>query len=386
MSGQNPGGHGIFGFIDRTLPDLSLLLPNAANRQGTSLWGELSRNHIPVIVMNVPVTYPPEQVNGVLIGGFLGVDVKKIAFPSSVSSYLEEKNYIIDADTSSALEKPDEFIEHLTAIIDQRFSIFKELIDSNPWRYAHLHIMETDRLFHFLWSAVDNKSDRLCPAIYKFFEVLDQHLTDIISHIDDDTEVLILSDHGFCASNVEWDLNAWLVENGYLKWHPHLGRGLHRMKPESIAYSLIPGRIYLNLKGRESTGSVDPTELEAIRQNLMQHLLTARQPDGATPVFEAVLSGADLFSGTSAFQAPDIVAVPAKGVELKSRLQPASIVQPARLKGMHTYENAMVWFRNGTLTNPVPAIMDLYSTILSYFGIVDPLAEGHVIATWPHST
>ena len=83
MSGQNPGGHGIFGFIDRTLPDLSLLLPNAANRQGTSLWGILNQYHIPVIVMNVPVTYPPEKVNGILIGGFLGVDVKKIAFPSS---------------------------------------------------------------------------------------------------------------------------------------------------------------------------------------------------------------------------------------------------------------------------------------------------------------
>ncbi len=386
MSGRNPGGHGIFGFIDRTLPGLSLTLPNAANRQGTSLWGMLSQYHIPVIVMNVPVTYPPEPVNGILIGGFLGVDVEKIAFPSAISRLLSKKNYIIDADTSSALDKPDEFIEQLTAIVNQRFTVFKELIKSNPWRYAHLHIMETDRLFHFLWSSVNDETDRLYSMICDFFEILDQNLSDIVKTADDSTEVLILSDHGFCASNIEWDLNAWLVENGYLKWDQESGNGLHRMKPESIAYSMIPGRLYLNLKDRESIGSVDPMEFTRVRDSLVQHLSSVCLPDGTTPVFEKVLRGSELFSGPAARSAPDIVAVPAPGVELKSRLQPAPLTRPTRLQGMHTYENAMIWFRNGRLISSIPAIIDLYSTILSYFGIVDPLAEGHVIAAWPHST
>lgn len=386
MSGRNPGSHNIFGFVDRTLPDLSLVLPNAANREGPTLWGMLSRHQIPVIVMNVPVTYPPEQVNGILVGGFLGVNVDKIASPATISDELVRKQYIIDADTSSAFERPAEFISHLVTIINRRCDIFKEFILKYPWSYAHLHIMETDRLFHFLWPSVVDSQDALFPAISALFDTLDRRIADLIARSGDGTEVLILSDHGFCASHIEWDLNAWLAENGFLKWGGDIRDGLRGMNSESVAYSLLPGRIYLNVKDREYRGSVDSAQANSLRDHLIARLATALQMDGISPVFEEILSGESLFSGPCFRQAPDIVAVPVPGVELKSRMKPGELIQPARLPGMHTRDDAMVWFRKGILQKSNPGIIDLYTTILSYFDVYDISAEGHDIAVWPHGT
>jgi predicted AlkP superfamily phosphohydrolase/phosphomutase len=386
MSGRNPGEHNIFGFIDRTLPELSLVLPNAANRKGPTLWGMLSRHQVPVIVMNVPVTYPPEQVNGILVGGFLGVDVAKIASPVTISGDLVRKQYIIDADTSSASVRPADFVSHLVTIINRRCDIFCEFCRTYPWHYAHVHIMETDRLFHFLWPSAVDTQDALYPAISVLYDTLDRRISDLVERTGDNTEVLILSDHGFCASHIEWDLNAWLVENGFLKWNSDSGDGLRGMKPESVAYSLLPGRVYLNLNGRESGGSVDSSDAEGIRDHLIDRLSVARQADGTSPVFAEVLSGDGLFSGSCFRQAPDIVAVPVHGVELKSRMRPGDVIRPASLPGMHTRDNAMVWFRKGVLQESNPEIIDLYATILSYFDVYDMSAEGHGIATWPHGT
>jgi predicted AlkP superfamily phosphohydrolase/phosphomutase len=386
MSGRNPGNHNIYGFIDRILPDMSLTLLNASSRRGPSLQNTLNQNNIPVIMMNVPVTWPPEPVNSILVGGFLGVDPEKIAYPPSVSAYLTQNGYIIDANTSEAADKPFDFIDHLTDIVRRRCDAFKHLLESYPWEYAHLHIMETDRLFHFLWKSVFESESRLHSRIWHFFEILDSELFSVINSVNDSDEIILLSDHGFSESVIEWDINAWLLETGRLKWMSGDQKGLRRISPDSIAYSLIPGRIYLNLRGREMNGVVDADQANQILANLKDELFLETQPDGFTPVFTDIRFGTDLFRGDCASSGPDLVAVPADGVELKSRLNTSPLVQPSRMEGMHTFNDAMVVFRHGRFVSKKPKIIDMYSTILSFFGICDTDAEGTVIASWPYSS
>ncbi len=386
MSGRNPGNHRIYGFIDRTLPDMSLTLPNASSRRGPSLQNTLNQHDIPVIMMNVPVTYPPEPINSVLVGGFLGVNPEKIAYPPEVSNYLAQNGYVIDADTSEAADKPFEFVDQLTDIVRRRCDAFKHLLKSYPWQYAHLHIMETDRLFHFLWKSVSEFESPLHSRIRHFFEILDSELFSVINSVNDSDEIILLSDHGFTESVIEWDINAWLAETGRLEWLSGDRKGLHRISPDSVAYSLIPGRIYLNLKGREVTGSVEPDQALKVCADLIRELASERLPDGINPVFTDIVHGSNIFSGPYSGAAPDLVAIPAKGVELKSRMDTGPIKRAPRMQGMHTFDDAMVVFRHGRFVSKKLKIIDMYSTILSFFGICDKDAEGTVIASWPFSS
>ena len=100
MTGKNPAGHGIFGFIDRRPNPFSLFIPNARNLRAETIWEKLSRQGKRVIVINVPVTYPPKPVNGILIGGFLGTDVNRIGYPPQINRTLAQMNYVIDVDAS----------------------------------------------------------------------------------------------------------------------------------------------------------------------------------------------------------------------------------------------------------------------------------------------
>ncbi len=384
LSGRNPGGHNIYGFIERDRQTGTLYLPNAVNRRGPALYKTLGNQGIPVIMMNIPVTYPPEPVNGILVGCFLGMNPQKIAWPRSVSQELADAGYIIDADTASAREKPQEFIDQLIGIIRKRCSIFKELLQKHPWRFAHLHIMETDRLFHFLWSSVKNPDSELHPGIKQLLQIMDEAVSSVIDEVSDNDEVMILSDHGFCSIDTEWDLNAWLAENGWLSWAHESERGFRRIASESQFFSLLPGRIYLNnqvenCSGKRTSGSQADNRM--IEELIMQ-LKTVRTGPEDRPVFSDVARCADFFRGEFAGLAPDVLAVPVEGVDLKARMEPGPVRQKSRLEGMHTLENAMIWFRHGRMQTTHPAIIDMYPTILSYFGLTEPGMEGKCIVAW----
>ncbi len=84
MTGCNPGKHGIFGFIDRREGAWELSFPNSRMMAVDNIWQVLSKADKRVFGMNVPTTYPPRPVNGILIGGFLTPTVDKAAYPASV--------------------------------------------------------------------------------------------------------------------------------------------------------------------------------------------------------------------------------------------------------------------------------------------------------------
>ena len=84
MTGQNPAKHGIFGFVDRDPATLKTYIPTARNMLSPTLWEILSRAGKRVVVVNVPVTFPPKPVNGVLVGCFLSPSLDKTVYPESL--------------------------------------------------------------------------------------------------------------------------------------------------------------------------------------------------------------------------------------------------------------------------------------------------------------
>ncbi|MFQ5841663.1 MAG: alkaline phosphatase family protein, partial [Thermodesulfobacteriota bacterium] len=148
MTGKNPGKHNIYGFVDRYPRSMDVFIPTSRDMDGKTLWEILSQAGKRVVVINVPVTYPPREVNGILISGFLCTNIDKIAYPKEKAGLLKEIGYRIDVDAWQARKSIDRFLEDLHLTLDKRIEAAFNFLGGEEWDFFQLHIMETDRINH----------------------------------------------------------------------------------------------------------------------------------------------------------------------------------------------------------------------------------------------
>lgn len=382
MTGVNPGKHGIYGFADRKPGTYKIYIPTANNVRSPTLWETLSGHGKRVIVMNVPVTYPPREVNGILIAGFLSPNLDKIAYPPAVSEKLKGMEYRIDMDPWQARESKEKMLEDFHLTLAKRVEVMLQLMDNEPWDFFMCHIMETDRLHHFLWEDMENGGEPYTTAFYRCYAEIDHALGQVRERLDDDITLIILSDHGFCTLTKEVYINHWLAENGWLQFDKEPPESIEDIASESRAYSLDPGRIYINLKGREPAGSIAPgQEYEQLREDLAQALLELRDPQTGRSIVRQAFRREELYSGPYLAQAPDLVAVPYDGYDLKGPVNKGMLTFKGPLVGMHTYDNAMFYVSKKTLASDGITVMDAMPTILRLMDLpVLETLDGQVVA------
>jgi predicted AlkP superfamily phosphohydrolase/phosphomutase len=374
MTGMNPGRHGIFGFVDRNPETMELFVPTSSHMAAETLWEWLSRNGKRVVVINVPGTYPPRKVNGILVSGFLCPDMEKISYPRELASDLKTMGYRIDIDSWKARRSTDAFLGDVNEALQKRFEAAFALIKRVQWDFFQLHVMETDRVNHFLWRKWVEGDSVYGPLFVDFYQKLDGYLGALVDRIGDETELVILSDHGFCELQREVYLNHWLEREGFLRMRKEsdLVKDLH---PESKAYSLYPGRIYVNLKGREATGVVEEgQDYERTRDHLMEALLGVRDPEKDDPIIQRVLKREEVFRGPYLGSAPDLMAIPQNGYDLKGSFAKTTLTATSELMGMHTYDDALLYVRNRGIQKEdnTFSIMDAYSVVLKLMNLEKP--------------
>lgn len=359
-TGENPAEHNIFGFVDRNPAPFEITIPTARNRKAKTIWQELSEQGKKVIVINVPLTYPPEEVNGILISCFLCTDIEKSSYPKEFSGYLKDKGYIIDVDAGLAKENKQKFIGELHRALEKRFEVAFDLIDKQDWDYFQLHIMETDRLFHFLWSDIENKNG-FYADIVRFFKKLDLFLKKLNEKLLKSDRLIILSDHGFCSVKAEVQLNAWLKEQGLLKF-TSTDEKLTDYDKSSVCYSLLPGRIFINLERREEKGTVTAGDYQGVREDIKNRLLEFKAPESGEKIIDKVFFKEEIYSGPYLEDAADIIAHPKRGYDLKGRTGNISVFEHSHLNGMHTYDDAFIYAKNCDISK-VKSIVDVKKAI-----------------------
>jgi predicted AlkP superfamily phosphohydrolase/phosphomutase len=170
-------------------------------------------------------------------------------------------------------------------------------------------------------------------------------------------------------------LNHWLQKEGWLKFREENPKSVKDIHQESKAYSLIPGRIYVNLAGRESSGNVHfPGEYERIREEVKGALLGMRDPDSGERIIEKVFKREELYHGPHYNEGPDLVAIPHNGYDLKGNLDKKELTYKGPLVGMHTYDDAFLYIRDvevGKGDNQF-GVMDVMPTILKLMGVSPP--------------
>ena len=374
MTGMNPAGHNIFGFMDRAPQTMEMFVPTSKHMAAETLWEWLSRNGKKVVVVNVPGTYPPRVVNGIMIAGFLCADINKISYPREIAHDLKAMGYRIDVDSWKARRSRDDFLTDVNLALDKRFEAAFSLMKQVDWDFFQLHIMETDRINHFLWRHWKEEDPVYGPLFLGFYQKLDDYLGTLIDRIGDGTELVILSDHGFCELKREVYLNHWLEQEGFLKMRKE-SDSVRDILPESRAYSLYPGRVYVNLRGREATGGVEGGQAyEMVRQNLTEGLLGVRDPETGESIIKSVLKREDIYDGPHLLSAPDLVVIPNKGYDLKGSFAKPTLTAGSEVMGMHTYDDALLFVRNREIQKEDNrfGIMDSYSVVLKLMNIKRP--------------
>ena len=375
MTGKNPGKHNIYGFVDRFPASMDVFIPTSRDMTGETLWEILSQAGKKVVVINVPVTFPPREVNGILISGFLCPNIDKIAYPKEQASVLKEMGYRIDVDAWQARESLDRFLEDLHLTLDKRIEAMFYFLEREEWDFFQIHIMETDRINHFLWGLWEEGDPQYGPEFIKYYQKIDAILGRINAGLEEGTRLIVLSDHGFCGMKKEVFLNHWLQREGWLKFREKAPKSVKDIHQESKAYSLIPGRIYVNLAGRESSGSVRfPDEYERIRGEVKEALLGMRDPDSGERIIEKVLKREELYHGPHFNEGPDLVAIPYNGYDLKGNLDKKELTYKGPLVGMHTYDDAFFYIRDVEINrgNNQFGVMDVMPTILKLIGVNPP--------------
>ena len=368
-TGRNPGKHGIFGFQDRKPGTYDTYIATGAHMKAETMWETLSRRGKRVIALNIPGSYPPKPVNGLMVGDFLSPRLEGATYPADLASRLEVMGYRIDIDPAKGRQEDrGPLLEDLHETLAARKRTMFALMKEEEWDVMQVHFMGTDRIAHFLIEQWEQGDPRYAPEFERYFAAIDNMLGELDAELDDRTALLSLSDHGFCSIKREVFVNRWLQENGFLEELAGERPKLDQLTTASRAYSMDPGRIYVNLKGREPNGSVEAgAEYEASLAELTEALLAMTCPETGERVVSQVLRRDELFQGPHAAQGPDLVAYPFDGYDLKGQLGRPEVFFKGSLVGMHTFDDAF-WYVRGREFSGRPKVMDGAPTVLALLG------------------
>ncbi|MBD3225536.1 MAG: hypothetical protein GF313_12475 [Caldithrix sp.] len=381
FTGQTPAHHGIWGFVDREPSTMDWRLYGSDNIKQLTLLTHLSKHNKRIASINVPMTSPPYKINGIMVGGFLENDITRNTYPAALGKMLKARGYRIDSEIELAKNDLHAFLEDLHTVYQKRINTMWHFWEQSDWDFFMCHIMETDRLHHFFWKYLNSGDHSFNQAFKMFYQKIDHLLGQIYKALDKQTAFMILSDHGFTELKKEVNLNRWLQAQGWLDFDTANAQSFKAMSAGSKAYSLYPGRIYINLQGREKYGSIKSgVEFEQWRQRISHRLYQLKDPETDAPVIKRIYKNHELMEsylihkGTTNTTAmpqhiPDLLVTGYDGYEIKGYLSKPQIFDKTIFNGMHTFDNAFVLTNGLVLPDGPLKITNLAQLIVEYLNL-----------------
>ncbi len=368
-----PGEHGVYGFTRLDPSSYALSVTDSSHIRTPTIFDRLSSRGLVSKVLNLPNTYPAKPLRGMLVSGFVAPELSRAVHPPVLASILARQGYILEAETSRGRAEPDLLLDGLTRSLVSRQAALDLLWSGVDFDLFVCVLTETDRLFHFFLDAVLDPAHWQHGRCMKLLRLWDSVLGDALErHADlpEPKRLVVLADHGFVPLITEVDINAWLARAGFLRLLPGASQpeggqwDATRIAPESRAFALDPGRIYLHDRERFGRGRLDRQEAKAVREDIRQGLLELRFE--GRPVLEAVHKGEELYAGPQAHHAPDLVCVGHPGFDLKAKFDRREIFGLFGRTGTHSTRDAIFWDSLGSR----PALLrDTGKLVLNHFGL-----------------
>ena len=376
MTGKNPGKHGVFEFLLRrkgsgALPDTPV---NSHSRDGLPFWDLLGQMGKQAIVTNVPCTYPPSMVNGVMISDFLTPRGRRdFTYPEKLIEEVEGRFgpyelYITEVYTPGNVDK---ILDQLFTELEYKTNVNRYLMEQYGWDVFATHYWGTDRFQHELWHLLDEthpffdrkEHDAHINRIHEYWHAVDSTLGELFDDVGNDATVYLGSDHGFGPIEKFLCFNVWLIDEGLLVLkrdamtlfkravfrlgltpdlayrsamkmglaHLRLSVGVtNRSKLMKVANLLMLsledvdwsrtvafskgnyGQIFINVRGRDEHGIVEPgAAYETEVRQVIDKLRALVDPATRQPLIGSIWRREDLYTGPHIDEAPDIQFLPA---------------------------------------------------------------------------
>jgi predicted AlkP superfamily phosphohydrolase/phosphomutase len=288
-SSRSPGSLGFYGFRNRRDHSYDkLTFADSRSVRVPRVWDLLSTRGRPVIVLGVPQTYPVSRVNGVMVSCFLTPDTEtsQYTYPAGLKGEIEALvgRYLVDVRNFRTDDK-DRLLAEIEEMTEKRFRVAEHLLETRPWDLFFMVEMGTDRIHHGFWRFTDSEhrlyeaGNQYEQAMLDYYRALDAKLGRLLRFADEDTAILLVSDHGAKRMDGGICVNEWLRREGYLhlKEEPD---GPTRLTPDLIDWSRTTAwgeggyycRLFLNVEGREPEGIVPADQYERVRAELKDRL------------------------------------------------------------------------------------------------------------------
>jgi predicted AlkP superfamily phosphohydrolase/phosphomutase len=339
MTGVNPGRHQVAAFEEYDFATNSLRFTTSQSIAVETMWGYLSRLGYKVASLNMPWTYPPTKLNGVMVSGYgcPGMQFEYTYPPEWKEKIVQE---IPDYDMAQRWQKGnlednalfEQNLERSKRILEHSVELAQLVDGETDWQVMAVEIQQLDTLLHRLWKYVIPSGWERWPKraekLFEFFGHLDKVVGELAALAARETDLLMaVSDHGHGAIQAKVKPNTLLAQWGYLHkptWIARMFRRLrrHAMKlkgksatfdrgPKDIiekfgldwsrtrAAAVFVGQntfIFLNVQGRQPGGIVAPgKEYEDLIAELKQRFLKVKDPKTGTKVFSDALTPEELY-------------------------------------------------------------------------------------------
>lgn len=409
QTGVNPGKHGIFGFLNYRKNPADPPLFTSKDVKATRLWDYLARFGIKSLVINMPLTYPLSNINGVIISSFDTPPGKIFIYPKKYKKILQEIDYKIDLFVDGkygnlprselSYNEKGQLLEEIINISRKRALVLKRISEMDQFSLFFVLFKEVDIVQHLFWG--ENR-------LVKYFRELDKILSEVFLFFDkkwhQEIYLLILSDHGFHKiSRFEFSIYRWLKEKGYIKFSDievtHFWRFLNTLNSVIKKTGINPAyfgvvkkfRRWLVKNAEEEQAGVNyerfgirasfeglyfDKDLSIAETVLIKELRNLRYK--GKKVFELVKRSENLYKGEYLRVAPNIIWIPNQGFNVNISPLSSNTFSPnlTNLKGDHISDRngvVMVYGSNIRKKKKFKAnIEDIFPLICRVLG-VEPL-------------
>jgi predicted AlkP superfamily phosphohydrolase/phosphomutase len=418
-TGTSEGMHGVFSPFIKQPSSYTVRAMSGLDIMTRPIWDMLTENGGRSLLVNIPTTYPPEPLGGVMITGMLTPSLdSEFTYPpelkeemlAAVPAYVIEPGRNPNKKTRAAEFSNATDMHELAAHF---------LMDRGDWDFLMIVFSVLDRAQHDFWADMDPAHPRHDPKtpdefrtfIPQTYEKLDSALGRLIEKLPADSRVFVVSDHGFCSELKEIRVNEALAAQGLLTFKSP-GSRKRRARTKSLteritrrlglanlsgnvldrkvqaggafleeidwektrAYFAQDKGIWVNLTGREPSGIVSEREYDRVVRDAIEILGHLKDPQDAAPVFEKVMPRGEAFTGRFSHRLPDVVMIPRRD-EYVYNERPAYgeiIVDADSTTGTHSRDGILISWGRGikakSTFGPQPNLRDIGPTALHSLG------------------
>jgi predicted AlkP superfamily phosphohydrolase/phosphomutase len=346
ITGKNPAEHGIYGFMEMIPGTYTLRFPDFNSLQEQPFW-ENFKNKKSVII-NVPSTYPVREMDGVHLSGFISLNIEKAVYPKRLLTELEKMNYKVDVNSGLAHKSTSLFLKKLNEVLEARIKCYEYLWENQDWDIFMLVFTGSDRIGHFLWDAYEDDNHQFHQGFLDHFHRIDEVIGEVSAKLNDNDALLMLSDHGMGAMKSNVYVNKVLKDNGLLNLNREM-KSFNKIDKGTKAFSLDPGRIYLNYEGKYPNGSVAEVEKNELLDEIRK-VFNKLEYKGEK-VIKQIYSKEEIYHGPLLEKAPDLVLITNPGYRLRGLIDKEVLFDKDIFTGMHTLEDAFLYVKSPNINN-----------------------------------